>query len=76
MNGPKLPQKLTEMGQVTTADGKGFLIVGGRSERVKLLEAIYKLVCHSLQCQWTTLPQKITTPRISLIAIWVPGEYC
>ncbi len=69
--GPDLPVALAESTGVRHPSGSTFVLVGGLLENKEKSNAIYKLTCHSMDCEWTKSEQSLGTARSLPVAMYV-----
>ena len=76
INGPDMPEALERSVGVTSSDGYSFLMIGGGGYWGTnfFSNAIHKLECFSLTCQWTLMEQKLVVPRTYTFATLIPDS--
>jgi hypothetical protein len=69
--GPDLPKHTNGAAMVTTPDGTGVVLIGGKDTETDLLE----LKCSSISCIWSLMEQQLNVERINFVAISVPSSF-
>jgi hypothetical protein len=69
--GPDLPKGTNGAAMVTTPDGTGVVLIGGRDTETDLL----KLKCSSISCNWSLMEQQLNVERHMSVAISVPSSF-
>ena len=74
--GPPLPKPLSSHAMVHI-DGD-LVVIGGKTPTKHYLDVssdLLRLSCSNGKCNWFQLPQKLQTPRYSMVAVVLPDDF-
>ena len=71
--GPKLPKTL--YGHECVTQGNEMIVIGGYSGGGHYSSDLFKLTLENGQFEWTTMNEKLNTPRRDFVASLIPVQF-